>query len=68
MNYFKISIRPINGTLIGLTIPNERGLGSNSYEEVLPRSQSSRIGASPSDAFYCCTQDPPFYLTPVQSV
>ena len=43
------SIRLIDKTLYGATIPGKSGPGSNSNERVLHISQNSRTVASPSD-------------------
>ena len=50
------SIRPIDRTLSGATIPGQSGPGSNSNEEVLHIPQSPRItGTSTSDCLVSYT-------------
>ena len=49
VEWLKSSIWPIDGTLSGLTTLSQSGPESNSNEEVLQISQSSRTWASPSD-------------------
>ena len=50
-------IWPIDGTLTSTTTQDQSGPGSNGNERVLYITQSSRIGASPSYAVQCHTQD-----------
>ena len=49
-------ICPIIGTLTGTTTPGPSGPESNDKEEVLPISQSSKIGALPSSGFESYTR------------
>ena len=44
--WLNVSIRHIDGTLIGTTTPGQNGLGSNDNEGILHIPQSSKDGAS----------------------
>ena len=48
--FSKRSIRPIDGTLIGTTPPDQSGPGSNGNEGVIHTLQIYRTGISSSDA------------------
>ena len=50
-------LKSLDGTVTGTSNSSQSGHLSNGNEEVLQIFQSSRIGASPSDAVSCHTQD-----------
>ena len=61
--WLKGSLWHIDETLTGATTPEQSGVRSKGNEVVLYISQSSRTGASPSDASRCHTKDTSWLLS-----